>query len=127
MFTTSATGAPLTESFATTSLRNLLTAVGGETLAGRHSFHSFRIARACELLASGASEATIQALCRWKSADSLRIYARLNPEDYIRWIMHAASADATSVRIQSLPAIDEDRSIGAIAPLLGAIDIAQSA
>jgi hypothetical protein len=124
MFTTNAEGAPLTESFATTSLTSLLTAVGGETLAGRHSFHSFRIALACELLASGASEATIQALCRWKSADSLRIYARLNPEDYITWIMHAASADATSVRIQSLPAIDEDRSIGAIAPLLNALDIA---
>ena len=36
--------------------------------------------------------------------------------------MHAASADAASVRIQSLPAIDEDRAMGAIAPLITAME-----
>ena len=38
----------------------------------KYSWHSFRVALACSLLASGASHAEIQALCRWQSEASLQ-------------------------------------------------------
>ena len=45
-----------------------------------YSWHSFRVFLACALLANGASAAEIQALCRWRSAEAMRVYARMNPD-----------------------------------------------
>jgi site-specific recombinase XerD len=53
-----------------------------EADACKYSFQSLRVGFACALLAAGCPLATIQALARWSSAGSLKIYARLNPADY---------------------------------------------
>jgi hypothetical protein len=53
-----------------------------EADACKYSFQSLRVGFACALLAAGCPPATIQALARWSSAGSLKIYARLNPADY---------------------------------------------
>ena len=72
-----------------------------------YSWHSFRIGLACALLAAGAPPETIQALCRWKSKESLVVYARLNPESYGAWIAKARLADVTSIQTTNLPPIDD--------------------
>jgi len=66
------------------------------------TFHSFRIWLACALLQAGATGAQIQALCRWQSEDSLRIYARLNAGAYGSLLTAAMRADVHSLRITSL-------------------------
>jgi hypothetical protein len=61
------------------TLNYLLQVNFGEAKAALYSFHSFRIGFARSLLAEGCPPATIQALARWRSAESLAIYARTNP------------------------------------------------
>ena len=102
LFVSDMSFAPLTHSTLDKALSDLLTAVVGPTEARRFSFHSFRIALACELLAAGASPGVIQALARWRSPAALDAYARLNPEDYARWLIKASQANASSILVTNL-------------------------
>jgi len=78
----------------------------------RYSWHSFRIALACALKALNASDATIQALCRWASTQSLRVYARINRTDYADLVQRAGQVKFDSVQAATLwnqaPRIDDD-------------------
>ena len=64
----------------------------------RYSWHSFRSWLACALLAAGAEPSRIQCMLRWRSAEALRIYARMNKADYCTWVAAAMLADVDSVR-----------------------------
>ena len=69
----------------------------------QYSPHSFRRYLACALKAQGAADSTIQALLRWKTAESLKLYSILNDESYADLIDGAGKADVSSVRTNSLP------------------------
>ena len=84
-----------------------------------YSWHSFRIALACALrslsLQDGSrkvSDATIQALCRWSSPQSLQVYARIDPGDYAQLLEQAGHARFNPIQAATLwaecPAIDDD-------------------
>ena len=88
-------------------LKYLLLKIMSEDEAARYSWHSFRIGLACALLAKGARPELIQALCRWKSAESLVIYARLNAEAYGDWVLKALSARISSIQTANLPPLDD--------------------
>ena len=62
------------------ALSSILASLG--SARSSYSWHSARIALAvaCSMLEAGATSAQIQALCRWQTEDSLRVYARLNGE-----------------------------------------------
>ena len=79
--------------------------------ASKYSWHSARIYLACSLLAAGASHAQIQALCRWQTEDSLRVYARLNPSSYDKLLSRAAGAQVESVSVGSLPPLSSELAI----------------
>lgn len=64
-----------------------------------------------DMLAAGATSAQIQALCRWQTEDSLRVYARLNAARYHSLLTAAASADVASVSTASLPPLSADLAI----------------
>ena len=89
----------------------LLVPIVGRANVRKYSWHSARIYLACALLASGASSAQIQALCRWQTEDSLRVYARLNAARYHTLLASAASADVASVSTASLPPLSADLAI----------------
>jgi hypothetical protein len=76
-----------------------------EAEACKYSFHSFRVGFACALLAAGCPPATIQALARWSSAESLAVYARLNPSDYAGWVSKAMLQRTNSVTTRRLPPV----------------------
>ena len=90
------------------ALAKILALIVGKPNASKYSWHSARIDLACSLLATGASSAQIQALCRWQTEDSLRVYARLNPTSYRARLSRAATADVSSVSTSALPAIDSE-------------------
>ena len=92
-------------------LQLILGRVVGKANASKYSWHSARIYLACSLLAAGASVAQIQALCRWQTEDSLRVYARLNPGSYDKLLTRAASADVLSVSVASLPPLSSELAI----------------
>ena len=90
------------------TLKRILVKVVGAANVGSYSWHSARIYLACALLASGASTAQIQALCRWQTDASLRLYARLNANKYHSLLQRAARADISSVSTASLPPLDSE-------------------
>jgi hypothetical protein len=58
----------------------------------------------------------IQALARWRSTESLAIYARLNPSDYVAWTSKAFLQRTDSTTTRRLPcAIDNDVLIASFA------------
>ena len=73
-----------------------------------YSFHSFRIFLACALLARGASDSMIQAMLRWQTPQSLRVYARINASQYGSVIEDALLADISSVQAHNLPTTEPD-------------------
>lgn len=85
---------PFYASFVDTALRNSLLTFMAPAKAKDYSAHSFRIGLACALRAAGHDDATIQALCRWRSAASARLYGRLNPSLYAGYLKQAATAAA---------------------------------
>jgi len=93
-----------------TYLKRLLNLHLGEA-AGNYSFHSFRIGFACALLAAGCDVYTIQALARWRSTESIRIYARMNPEVYSDWITKSLLQRASSTSTANLPVIDRSEAL----------------
>ena len=79
--------------------------------AGNYSFHSFRIGFACALLAAGCDVYTIQALARWRSPESIRIYARMNPDVYASWVTRSLQQRASSTSTANLPVIDRHEAL----------------
>jgi integrase len=107
-------GAAMKGTFAETMIPKLLKAQGLTVKeAGEFSAHSFRIYLACALRAAGASDAEIQALCRWSSLDSLRIYACLDAPAYTSLIGRAMGANTNAVRVHTLPFLDLEEVIEA--------------
>jgi hypothetical protein len=102
---------PLAASQLDSMLQLILRRLIGKVNASKYSWHSARIYLACSLLAAGASHAQIQALCRWQTEDSLRVYARLNPSSYRELLSRAASAQVDSVSVGSLPPLSSELAI----------------
>ena len=67
------------------------------------SHATIRIRLACSLLAVGCPPTTIQALARWRSAESLEVYARLSPSDYAAWVSKALSQRIDFFTTRRLP------------------------
>ena len=78
------------------------------------TFHSFRVTLATQLGNSGAKDAMIQALCRWQSRASLRIYNRLQPEQALQLLDRATTAKVTSLTAANLPCISSRHVLEAI-------------
>mgnify|MGYP003920014363 FL=1 len=102
----------------------------GDALASKRSFHSCRVFAACCHKAHGEDDAVIQALCRWRSPESLRIYARINPRDYAARVRRMSSTTVDSTLAANLPTLD-DRALHAdfanvIGPLEQGRDIADT-
>ena len=60
-------------------------------------FLRFTHSRACSLFrCAGCDIYTTQALARWRSAESIRIYARMNPDIYAGWVTKSLQERASS-------------------------------
>ena len=58
-------------------------------MAYRYTWHSFRIGLATRLHRAHVSDSDIQAICRWQSAESLKIYIKMTAEDYLERLTKA--------------------------------------
>ena len=57
----------------------------------------------------------IQALARWRSAESVKIYARLNPEAHTAWVTKPLQHQASSTTGRRLPVIDAGEMLATFA------------
>ena len=62
-------------------------------------------------LAAGCDVYTIQALARWRSPESIRIYARMNPDVYASWVTRSLQQRASSTSTANLPVIDRHEAL----------------
>lgn len=84
------------------------------SVANALSLHSGRVWLACALLAADYHDPTIQAMCRWLSPAAVRIYAHMNPEQYMRILTDARNATVTSRLATNIPVCDGDGYVRAI-------------
>ena len=95
-------GSPITAANVDKLFKACLAGSGvARSTTAQYSPHSFRRYLACALKAQGAADSTIQALLRWKTAESLKLYSILNDESYADLIDGAGKADVSSVRTNS--------------------------
>ena len=95
-------GEPLLAAMMDSVLHALMVAVLGSARALVLSWHSFRIFLACALLAANVPAPHIQALCRWQSIDSLRIYARLGAQEYTSLLGQAMRSRISTAQTTTL-------------------------
>ena len=93
---------PFSGSQLDTLLHHMLCRTYPAQTAKLYSWHSARIWLACALLASNASRAQIQAVCRWQTEDSLNIYACLGASQYADILSKAMSVRIDAARANSL-------------------------
>ena len=98
LFTMSAAGEPLRRDFLDMVLKALLRSFMDEETAKLYSWHSFRIGLACALRAVGAPDWIILALCRWRSIQSLKTYARINSSVSAQWLDRILSQTIDSIQ-----------------------------
>jgi hypothetical protein len=80
-FSPTADGVPFTTRAVHADIKTLL-AHACDATAQPHTFHDFRATLATKLLRDGEPDAVIQALLRWKTPDSIRVYAEMSPSQY---------------------------------------------
>jgi hypothetical protein len=122
LFTSTSLFEPMRHRDLDCSLHALLVVVFGAQGAEKYSWHSFRVGLACALLAAGAPEATILALCRWRSPSSLRVYARISFEDYTSWLRRAEAEDVQAIQGPNLPPLPGQVWPGTTGTVPGALD-----
>jgi hypothetical protein len=85
----------------------------------KYSVHSFRIYLACSLYAAKCPPERIMAILRWKSKESLLIYARMNDTERSDWVVRGMAHVVDSTTAANLPRIGCDDLVG---DLLAAVD-----
>ena len=95
-------GKPLSGSQLDRLLRYFLLRDFPESVVANYSWHSARIWLATALLASNATRAQIQALCRWQTEESLNIYACLGAQQYGTLISNALAVRIDAARAATL-------------------------
>lgn len=98
---------PLTCSTMASTLFYLLSSFLPAAAAKMYTWHSFRISLACALLAAKCSNAQIQAVLRWQTEESLRIYARMGVEEQLSLVSQAQLATISAVQSRNLPIFEK--------------------
>ena len=63
---------------------------------------------ACALLAKRKTDSLIQALIRWKSPESIKVYAKMQPQEYVAHLLDALDAKVSPELVDRLPPCDAD-------------------
>ena len=92
----------------------------------RYSWHSFRRALATALRRNNVSDSIIQAVCRWKSPQSLRIYAEIDMEQHCELVSSSLQVSFPIVH-GNHPRIDEDDEAEALPHLIQEMNAVDSA
>jgi hypothetical protein len=118
MFPIDCDGGSLHHQLADKLFRALAVFALGATVAKTLSLHAGRIWLACAFMAKKHRGPVIQAFCRWKSPESVLIYARANPHDYAATLESVLDADTSAITphdMSQLPQLDHDDKFAQLA------------
>ena len=100
-------GSAVTGSDMATGLYRAMCSIVTPQRAKLFTWHSARISLATHLLKCKVPAATIQAMLRWQTTESLRAYARLSMDDCASMLDRAAKATIASVQAPNLPIYEQ--------------------
>ena len=130
LFVADAAGTPLTCDDVDRMFNALVFAALPAAVVRRRSFHSCRVFAASCHKAHDESDEMLQALVRWRTAASLKIYARINPRDYAARIRRVSQTDVDSTISAHLPSICDSELHANMGPVVNTLtssaDIADS-
>ena len=107
-------GRPYSDATFAAYITGSLRAVLGDARAKLLSPHSWRVWLASALRMCGASDARIQAMGRWLNPDSIKIYARMDKNEYATWVDKLMAVKRIdTARTTSLPIMDAADAIAA--------------
>ena len=112
LFSPDGGGTPFTARYLDNFFVAWLTTVVGPTRAVEHSLHSCRATLASALGVLNTNTDVIQALCRWKSPQSVAQYRRLTPFAYASLVRTAMATDASQA--PAGPCTDDDDAMAAL-------------
>jgi hypothetical protein len=99
---------PLTCTLMSSALFQAMTTIAGNVQTAKlYTWHSFRSYLATALYAAGVKPATIHAMLRWQTEESLRAYMRLSRTEAAKHLEGAANAVVTSVNSANVPLYEE--------------------
>ena len=98
---------PLSSSAMTTAMYKAMCVIVGSSRAKLFTWHSARISLATHLLRCKVPPATIQAMLRWQTDESLRAYARLSMQDCGAMFDSCAAANIAAVQTTILPLFEK--------------------
>ena len=108
-------GAPIKAAWWSKTLHQMLGTFMEPQEVKRYSTHSFRIYLACAAYEGGAKPEEIQALCRWRSTESLRTYVRWTEHVYADMVEKAMAVEIDPLHTSNLPHLDPGALIQAVA------------
>jgi hypothetical protein len=104
---TSCNGSPLTGDVMKEALFRMVSSFMPAEAARLFTWHSARVYLATALHAAGVKPGVIQAMLRWQTDESLRLYALLSRDTAAAHLDSAAKANVASVRSSSLPIYEQ--------------------
>ena len=108
LFTYSAGGEALGNSFLSSILKTLLRQILPVASAELFAWHSFRSGLACALRAAQAPDWVLLALLRWRSKSSIPGYGRLSFQAASAWLDQASAQNQTTLTAASLPSLSQE-------------------
>ena len=78
----------------------------GENEAKRRSWHSMRVTVATALNTAKRSDGAVQCICRWKTLEAMRLYAKMDPTEYADLVDEITATRIDVTKARSLPATD---------------------
>ena len=87
--------------------RAMVAITGNPNTAKLYTWHSRRSHLATALYAARVKPATIQAMLRWQTEESLRAYMRLSRNEAAKHLVSAAHATVASVNTSNVPLYEE--------------------
>ena len=109
------------------TLANVMRATLSSKQRRGKTFHSKRVWVASALADLKSSDGEIQALCRWSSVESLRVYARMNLHYQARRRHALLGANVQSLNATQRPTIDDYDELQDLEQLAEALDVSTPA
>ena len=100
--------APYKERVLQSSFQTVVVDALGKEEAAQRSWHSLRVTLATALLARNNPDGAIQCLCRWKTSEAMRIYARMDRKTYADLVEQATTTEIEVNRATALPSLGHD-------------------
>jgi hypothetical protein len=115
LFAADASHTPMSHADADATFDALAKTTLDPAVAKTISLHSGRVWLACALFAARHAPGVIQRMVRWRSPESIAIYAHTEPDEYMRVIRSAIAMDVTSTLARNMrengPVTDYDDAV----------------